>query len=227
MPISNLKPNFFEAVLFDMDGTLVDTEPLWLKCETELTGTYGYSWSESDQAHCLGGPLDRVGEYMSDLTRAMSPEFFTNTLISLMADELHSGAPLMSGAQGLLKLFQSWSLPMALVSASPRILVDAVLDSLPGHGFQISISSDDVEKVKPHPEGYLSAASHLGVPIANCLILEDSLTGVRAAIASGGYVIAVPHLVEIGVGPRVEVVQSLTKVTSPFLQALGEKWSAN
>ena len=74
----------FSAVLFDMDGTLVDTEPMWLASETELMGRFGYEWTKEDQAHCLGGPLDRVGRYMFSLAGGtQTPEYFTNTLISL------------------------------------------------------------------------------------------------------------------------------------------------
>ncbi len=227
MLTEKLRSRFFQAVLFDMDGTLVDTEPLWLTCETELTGRYGYKWSESDQAHCLGGPLDRVGKYMSELTNSMNPEFFTNTLIDLMAEKLHKGAPLMAGAQELIELFLSINLPLALVSASPRILVDAVLENLPAHEFEISISSDDVKNVKPHPEGYLRAAQKLGVPIENCLILEDSLTGVTAALESSACVVAVPHLVEIKEGPRLAVTNSLADLSLPVLQDLAKRWLSN
>ncbi|MCX6430712.1 MAG: HAD family phosphatase [Actinobacteria bacterium] len=200
---------FFSAVLFDMDGTLVNTEPLWLLSEQDLTGRYGYSWTSDDQARCLGGPLDRVGRYMHEKTNAESPEFFTNTLIDLMVERLHQGAPLMPGSEVLMELLTSMNIPMALVSASPRVLVDAVLENLASHPFQFSISSDDVAKVKPHPEGYLKAAEFLGAGISNTLILEDSDTGVTAARESGGWVIAIPHLVHIESVGRVKTYESL------------------
>lgn len=204
-----------------MDGTLVDTEPMWLASETELMARYGYAWARQDQAHCLGGPLDRVGRYMFDLAGGNeSPEFFTDTLISLTQAHLREGAQLMEGAQELMSLCEALFLPMALVSASPRIIVDAVLDNLIGHSFAISISSDDVTHVKPDPEGYLAAAKFLDVAIEECLILEDSATGVAAASASGGLVVAIPHLVPISDAERVRVFSSVSELSLSKLQNL-------
>lgn len=204
-----------------MDGTLVDTEPMWLASETDLMSQFAYTWTEEDQANCLGGPLDRVGRYMFDLVGGVqSPEYFTNSLISLMEQRLRSGAELMDGAQELMSLCEGLNLPMALVSASPRVLVDAVLENLAGHSFGISISSDDVSRVKPDPEGYLAAATFLDVAIGECLILEDSWTGVAAASASGGIVVAIPHLVSIPESERVRVVSSVRDLSRAKLQDL-------
>lgn len=219
--------HFFSAVLFDMDGTLVDTEPMWLASESELMARFGYEWTTDDQAHCLGGPLDRVGEYMFELAgKHHSPEWFTQTLISLTESHLRHGASLMEGAQDLMSLCEGLNLPMALVSASPRVLVDAVLDNLQGHKFAISISSDDVTEVKPNPEGYLAAAEFLDVPITNCLILEDSATGVAAAKASGGLVIAIPHLVPIQASERVHIVSSVNDLTHEELRNIYLRFNA-
>ena len=114
---------------------------------------------------------------------------------------------------------------MALVSASPRVLVDAVLDNLTSHPFDISISSNDVAHVKPHPEGYLKAAQRLGVSIEDSLIIEDSATGVMAAEKSGGWVIAIPHLVKIEDRPRVQTYPSLQDLTYVELNNLYARWT--
>lgn len=209
-----------------MDGTLVDTEPMWLVSEIDLMNQFGYTWTEKDQANCLGGPLDRVGRYMFDLAGGVhSPAFFTNTLISMMEQRLRSGARLMDGAQELMALCEELNVPMALVSASPRVLVDAVLENLSGHNFEIAISSDDVARVKPDPEGYVKAAKFLNVSIDRCLILEDSLTGITAAQASGGVVIAIPHLVAISEGHRMRVVSSVRELTVSYLEGLYAEFS--
>ena len=217
---------FFSAILFDMDGTLIDSEPQWLIAETELMADYGYTWTKPEQAEYLGGPLDRLGEYMYGLAgHVQSPQFFTDSLISLMADKLRRGALLMDGAAELLQLCTDTNIPVALVTASPRVLVDAVLEHLPTHPFQISVSSGDVARTKPDPEGYLKAADLLGVEITNCLILEDSLTGVTAAKASGGYVIAIPHLVDLQESERVRVVRSVRELDRERLNSFYAQWN--
>lgn len=204
-----------------MDGTLVDTEPLWLVSETELMEEYGYAWTAQDQANCLGGPLDRVGQYMYDLVgKIESPEFFRDALIARMAEKLHTGAELMDGAAELLQVCSELDIPVALVSASPRVLVDAVLENLDSHRFAVSVSSDDVGQTKPDPEGYLRAAAMLNVNITNCLVLEDSLTGVEAAQASGGFVVAIPHIVPIVESARVRVVSTVRELNREKLLAL-------
>lgn len=219
---------FFSAILFDMDGTLVNTEPLWLVSETELMDEYGYAWTLQDQASCLGGPLDRVGEYMYDLAgRVQTPEFFRDSLIARMVEKLHMGAVLMDGAAELLQVCAEFEIPVALVSASPRVLVDAVLENLPSHRFEVSVSSDDVVNTKPDPEGYLKSADMLGVNITRCLVLEDSLTGVEAARASGGFVVAIPHLVPIDESARVRVVSTVRELDRERLISLFRQWNPN
>ena len=221
---SNLQ-DFFSAVLFDMDGTLVDSEPMWLISEKELMGRYGVQWTQEDQSYCLGGPLDRVGRYMSDLAKgAESGPYFTQEIIALMAQRLSTGAPIMPGAQELMNELRQLSVPMALVSASPRVLVDAVLSNFLDHPFEISISSSEVTKTKPDPEGYIKAAKALNVDISNCLILEDSATGVSAAQNSGAFVLAIPHLVPIQPNSRTHIVDSLEVCSRSYLEELYQTW---
>jgi HAD superfamily hydrolase (TIGR01509 family) len=209
------------AVLIDMDGTLVDSEPSWLAGETELMAEFGYQWRTQDQANCLGGPLDRVGNYMSDLVGGIkSGQFFTDSLIELVAARFQLGLNLMPGSLELLENLHSLDIPMALVSASPRVLVQSAINALPKPFFQVSISSSDVLNTKPHPEPFLNAASLLGKPIATCLILEDSWTGVSSAIASGARVVAIPHLVAIPAHPQVRQIPSLRNQTLSSLDAL-------
>jgi HAD superfamily hydrolase (TIGR01509 family) len=211
--------NFFSAVFFDMDGLLVNSEPLWLEAETELMANYGYTWRIEDQNHCLGGPLSRVGAYMFEKSGMQkSPEYFTASVIELMTHKLKHGAPVMPGALELLANLARNNVPTALVSASPRVLVDAVLSSIPGNSFAFSISADDVENPKPNPEAYVKAAHDLGVNISDCLILEDSPTGVQAATSSGAFTIAVPHFVEIAPKVKLRVINSLEELDFQKLQ---------
>ena len=219
--------SFFDAVFFDMDGLLVDSEPEWLKSETELTAAYGYEWTSADQVACLGGPLSKVGQYMHDKCKqAESAEFFTATLVQMQAQRMRSHTPFMPGAFELVKELQKNGVKTGLVSASPRIIVDAVLDNVGVSLFPFSISSDDVVRTKPHPDAYLKAALLTNSEISHCLVFEDSLTGVGAATRSGAWVIAVPHLVTVEPSARVRVIESLQQITYETLQRLHADFTA-
>jgi HAD superfamily hydrolase (TIGR01509 family) len=212
---------FFDAVFFDMDGLMVDSEPEWFQSETEVTAKFGYKWSEEDQIACLGGPLTRVGKYMHDKCEgAETPEYFTQTLIDTQALKMRGNTPTMPGALELVRELQTQGVKTGLVSASPRNIVDAVLDNLGHDLFPFSISSDDVHNTKPSPDCYLKAATMTNSNIDNCLVFEDSLTGMTAATSSGAYLIAVPHLVEITESSKVRVITSLEQMSFFKLQKL-------
>jgi HAD superfamily hydrolase (TIGR01509 family) len=207
---TNAQSDFYSAVFFDMDGLLVDSEPLWLISETQMMAEYDYEWLESDQAACLGGPLDRVGNYMSGLIGGKRDgKSLMTEIIDRMVEKFQGGLPFMPGAIALINDLRAHGVPLTLVSASPRSLVDAALSNFEENPFVRSISSNDVKVSKPDPEGYLLAATSGGHEISNSLVLEDSLTGVTAAKASGAWVLAVPHLVPIEKHGRVDVTESL------------------
>ena len=220
--------NFFDAVFFDMDGLMVDSEPEWFLSEMEVTKPFGYSWLEEDQIACLGGPLSKVGQYMFDKCgQKESPEYFTQTLIDTQVARMRGKTPTMPGAVELVRELQTHGIKTALVSASPRNIVDAVLDNLGHDLFPFSISADDVKRTKPDPEAYLKAAEMSGSEITNCLIFEDSLTGMKAAVASGAHLIGVPHFVSIEESARVRVIKSLQQLSYSKLQELSSDFSTD
>jgi HAD superfamily hydrolase (TIGR01509 family) len=155
-----------------------------------------------------------------------SPQFFTQTLIDTQVARMRGDTPTMPGAIELVRELQSNGIKTGLVSASPRNIVDAILDNLGHELFPFSISSDDVIETKPHPEGYLKAATITDSDISNCLIFEDSLTGMSAAIASGAYLIGVPHLVSIEESERVRVIKSLEQLSFAKLTELKSNFAA-
>ena len=218
---------FFDAVFFDMDGLTVDSEPQWLLSEKEVIAPFGYEWTDEDQVACLGGPLSRLGEYMAQKSNfAQTSELFVDDLIRTQAERMRSHTVAMPGAIELIQSLQTFGVKVALVSASPRVIVDAVLDNIGRNLFPISLSGDDVSKTKPDPEGYLKAAQLSGVDIGNCLIFEDSLPGAQAAKSSGAWLIAVPHLVEVVESERVRSIKSLEQLNYEKLKDLRMDFSA-
>ena len=207
------------AVLFDMDGTLINSEPYWLIAETALMVRFGHQWTDVDQAHCIGGPLPKVGAYMSSLANgAESAEYFEVELVRMVAEQFATGLEFMPGAQELVFELANSGIPMALVSASPRLLVDSAIALLPPGTFITSVSSQDVKVSKPDPESYLLAASRLNVEIESCVVIEDSKTGIDSGLASGAVVIGIPHIVTYEPTPRLHLRRDLIGLSTSDIQ---------
>lgn len=213
------------AVLFDMDGTLIDSEGLWLDAEIAVMAGLGASWSQADQSHCLGGPLERVADYMVERSGTTTPAAAVGELLldAMEARLRESELAWRPGARSLLLECRVLGIPTALVSASWTRLIAAVQhkidDDLGQPSFDLIVAGDDVENSKPHPDPYLSAAAGLGHEPGDCLALEDSPTGVRSALAAGCVVIAIPHIAAVD-EPDAHVVATLSGRT------LHELWQA-
>jgi HAD superfamily hydrolase (TIGR01509 family) len=203
------------AVLFDMDGTLIDSEPLWFASEVWVMDQLGSGWTNEDQSNCLGGPLDHVAEYMKVRSGSELPPEEIGVILMDRMEHLLRSTPLAwrPGAPELLREVRARELPTALVSASWARLIAAVSDriddELGTHAFDTVVAGDHVVNSKPHPEPYLTAAARLGAEITSCLAVEDSPTGVRAAIAAGCRVVAVQHLAPVA-QRGAAVVESLS-----------------
>jgi HAD superfamily hydrolase (TIGR01509 family) len=207
----------FSAAFFDMDGLFLDSEPQWHLSQQELCARYSYAWDDDDQRICIGGPLSRVGDYISDIcAHDMTGPQVAQELTEMMLVKLSTEAILMPGAFAAVERVRQ-VMPVALVSASPRILMDAALTTLPKNFFQFSISADDVTRTKPFPDPYLEAAKRMGVTTGSCVVFEDSLTGIASAKSAGCAVVAVPHYVDVALAPKVRVVTSLEEVSLEFL----------
>ena len=208
----------FSAAFFDMDGLFLDSEPQWHLSQQEICARYSYSWDDDDQRICIGGPLSRVGDYISDIcAHDMTGPQVVQELTEMMLVKLSTKAILMPGAFDAVERVRK-VMPVALVSASPRILMDAALTTLPANFFQFSISADDVARTKPFPDPYIEAAKRMGVTTSACVVFEDSLTGIASAKSAGCAVVAVPHYVELALAPKVRVVTSLEDVSLEFLE---------
>jgi HAD superfamily hydrolase (TIGR01509 family) len=201
------------AILFDMDGTLIDSEPLWLKAEIEVMAEVGCHWDEQDQINCLGGPAERTERYMQERSQNIKPYgYFINRLHEVMRARITNELDLIPNALSLLKECKDAGIKTALVTASSRDLMTIVLKRFPPGTFDVVVSGDDVEKSKPDPAPYLLAAKQLSVDILKCLVLEDSLTGVQSGLSSGAKVIGIPHLVQMSEHPNLRVISSLDEI---------------
>ena len=218
--------DFFDAVFFDMDGLTVDSEPQWLLSEQEVVEPFGYVWTQEDQVACLGGPLSKLGDYISQRVGSkQTSEYFVQELIRIQANRMRLNTTVMPGAIELINSLRSHGIKTALVSASPRVIIDAVLDNIGHDLFPFSLSGDDVRNTKPDPEAYLKAAQISGSNIEDCLVFEDSLPGMKAAIDSGAWLIAVPHLVHVEESARVRSINSLQQLNIDKLRELKQDFS--
>ncbi len=184
-----------QAVLFDMDGLLVDSEPLWLEVETAIMARLGSTWGPADQAHLIGGSLPKSTAYMQGrAARPVAPDVIAQWLTQGMAGLIRErGVRLMPGAAALLAGIESAGIPFALVTSAEREIMAATLDSIGVH-FPATVCAADVTRKKPDPEPYLRAAALLGAAPGRCVALEDSPPGLAAAHAAGCAVIAVPSV---------------------------------
>ena len=200
------------ALLWDFDGTLADTEPLWIAAEYDLIGQLGGTWSDEHAHQLVGNSLVDSGSYILNVIgrHDLEPEWVVDQLVSRVITVLRSGnLPWRPGALDLLEASRRAGVPCALVSASYRVQLDAAIAALPPGSFATSVAGDEVERGKPHPEPYEKACAELGVDARDCVVFEDSETGARSGNAAGAFVVAIPNRVPIPGAPRRTQVGSL------------------
>ncbi|MEU8702725.1 HAD family phosphatase [Streptomyces sp. NPDC048680] len=227
------------AVLFDMDGTLVDTEVLWWETAREVAAGLGHRLTDADAPEVVGravadtaahliavtggaaGARDRAAEPDGSAESDRDAEPDRRAALERTAAELtgsffrkvDAGAPLRPGAAALLASVEAAGVPFALVSASPRSVVDAVVaGSLAGVGFAFTLSADDTVRTKPHPDPYRAAAERFAAAPSACVAVEDSPDGTASADAAGCAVLVVPSLLPVAPGQGRMFARSLEEV---------------
>ncbi len=209
------------AVLFDMDGTLVDTEGLWWQVAADTAAGLGLRLGSEDAPHVVGRS---VADTAAHLVRS-APRQDVTTVGRELGEEflrrVRRGAPLRPGADRLLAALAARGVPFALVSASPRAVVDSVTRGALAHvPFAFTLSADDTVRTKPHPDPYLAAAARLGLPASDCVAVEDSPDGAASADAAGCTVLVVPSLLPVPRSPRRHFAGSLEEVGPEELSGL-------
>ncbi|WP_268966543.1 HAD family hydrolase [Rathayibacter sp. Leaf248] len=185
------------AVLWDMDGTLVDTEPYWMASEHALVASYGGVWTHEDAMSLVGSGLPASARILQGKGVDLSVEQIIDRMTDEVVAQLAVEIPWRPGALELLAAVRDAGVPQALVTMSIGRMAHAVVDRLPFPAFDAVVSGDMVERSKPDPEAYLLAARTLGVPVGACVAIEDSHAGLAAAVASGAAAIGVPHQLEL------------------------------
>lgn len=189
------------AVFWDMDGTLVDTEPYWLSAETELVEEHGGVWSEADGLQLVGSSLERSAIILQSRGVALGVDEIVSVLTDRVLEQIAVAVPWRPGARELLAALREQRIPTALVTMSIGRMAARVADAIGFAAFDVIVSGDQVADGKPDPECYLLAARTLGVDPHRGVALEDSEYGVAAAVAAGMATIAIPLHVPLPASP--------------------------
>lgn len=211
-----------QAVLWDFDGTLVNTEPLWQEVERGYTRELGGELPENFHEQIIGGHIDDTARVILQYSPQTRPiKSISDELWHRMKHHLSAGdIPYLPGVESLVAAVAGAGVPQGLVSSGYSHYVQVVLDRLDPNPFATRVCGDEVRHPKPHPEPYLTACEHLGVDPAQVLVFEDSRTGVASAQAAGCVVVAIPAHVSIEDAARRVIVPTLEGVGLDGLGAL-------
>jgi HAD superfamily hydrolase (TIGR01509 family) len=186
------------AVLWDMDGTLIDSEPYWMRSEGDFASANNSTWTEQDGLSLVGMSLYDSSKIIKEKVGSdLDPEEIVQQLTDGVAAQLKQEIFWRPGAKELLLLLRKKKIKTALVTMSMHRMAQQVVDAIGFDCFDVIVAGDDVRQGKPHPEPYLRAAELLGVKAEDCVAFEDSLTGLRSAEAAGTKAVGIKNIVEI------------------------------
>lgn len=213
------KPSF--AVLFDMDGTIIDSEPYWMASEQALAAEHNGTWTANDGLDIIGMDLDESSKVIKERANIpLEPEEIKNRLTNDVQSKLAKVVPWRPGAQELLLELRKRNVKTALVTMALHRMAQQVVDAIPFDAFDVIVAGDDVTRGKPHPEAYHKAAALLGFETSKCIAFEDSITGLTSAEAAGTYAIGIPNIIEIPQKPGRIIWPTLEGVTFKQLRKL-------
>lgn len=202
------------AVLWDLDGTLIDSEHYWMNSERLLAAKYDAPWSAADGEGLVGMSLYDSTKIMKEkFGSELEPTEIIELLTDSVIEQLRGEIPWRPGAQELLRELRAKGIKTALVTMSMRRMAEQVAASIDFDAFDVIVAGDDVEHGKPHPEAYLLAAALLGERPEDCIAFEDSTTGLASAEAAGTRAIAVPNIQHIPAKPGRIIWETLDGVS--------------
>jgi HAD superfamily hydrolase (TIGR01509 family) len=214
-----------EAVVFDLDGLLLDTEELWNEARRQISDERGGRWRDDAQRAMMGMSSPEWSRYMHDVLGVPDPPQEISAEVVKRLEALYrERLPLVPGAlEAVRRIGERW--PLAIASSSNRPLIDLFLELTATDGlFRATVSSEEVARGKPAPDVYVEAARRLGVEPTSCAAIEDSENGIRSATASGMRVIAIPNRVfppsEEALSLASVVLRSLGELTADVIEAL-------
>ncbi|HEV7622879.1 MAG TPA: HAD family phosphatase [Amnibacterium sp.] len=214
------------AVLWDMDGTLVDTEPDWMAAETALLARFGRAWTHEQAITLVGSGLEDAARVLQDNGAELDVPEIIDMMTDHVVGRLRERVPWRPGALELLAEVRDAGVPTALVTMSIRRMADAVAAAIPFPAFDLVVSGSDVAHQKPHPDPYHRAAAGLGVDITATVAIEDSAPGVASAVAAGAAVIGVPNVVALTASEAWTLWPTLAGRTLHDLRAVAAARSA-
>jgi len=204
-----------------MDGTIVDTEPYWMRAEEELVARWGGTWTHEEAMQLVGQGLWSSALVFRSRGVDLEPQQIIDELTDRVLEQIAEHVPWRAGARELLVELREAGVPTALVTMSVRRMADTIVAALDAElgrrVFDVVVAGDEVERPKPYPDAYLRAAEQLGVPITSCVALEDSEPGVASAVASGATTLAVPFHVPLPASPAYTLLDGLAGVDLELL----------
>lgn len=210
------------AVLWDMDGTLVDTEPHWMAAQRQLAHEYGIDWSDADNLTVVGKSMEVVARTLQWRGVDQAVRSIIQSLVDQVAEAISENVPWLPGAEILLADLARAGVPCALVTMAHSPIPQLVAAAAPLNAFTAVVAGDDVSEGKPHPEPYLQAAARLNVDATRCVAVEDSPSGTFSAEAAGMPVVVVPGVVSVSAGPNRHFAASLTELSVASLRRVAE-----
>jgi HAD superfamily hydrolase (TIGR01509 family) len=213
------------AVVFDLDGVLLDSEVVWNEMKRDVTVEAGGRWRDDAPEAMIGMSSTEWSRYLHDeLGVPLSPEEIDRAVVARVADRYRQGLPLLPGAlEAVRRLADRW--PLGLASSSNRPIIELFLDASGLRGcFAVTVSSEEVGRGKPAPDVYLAAVEGLGVETSQAAAIEDSSNGIRAARAAGMVVVAIPNHdyppAPDALAEANEVLESLDQLTPEVIYRL-------